>query len=58
VGHSYGGMGISLAMESFPDKILVAVYVTAFMPNIIFPPATLLQDVIKEGFFFFFWVVG
>jgi pimeloyl-ACP methyl ester carboxylesterase len=45
VGHSYGGMGISLAMESFPDKILVAVFVTAFMPNIIFPPATLLQEV-------------
>ncbi|XP_062156305.1 methyl jasmonate esterase 1-like isoform X2 [Alnus glutinosa] len=44
VGHSYGGMGISLAMESFPDKILVAVFVTAFMPNIIFPPATLVQE--------------
>jgi pimeloyl-ACP methyl ester carboxylesterase len=55
VGHSYGGMGISLAMESFPDKISVAVYVTAFMPNIIFPPATLLQEVIKEDFFFFFF---
>jgi pimeloyl-ACP methyl ester carboxylesterase len=58
VGHSYGGMGISLAMESFPDKISVAVYVTAFMPNIIFPPATLLQEVIKEDFFFFFFFFG
>lgn len=49
VGHSYGGMAISLAIESFPDKVSAAVYVTAFMPNIVFPPATLVQEV---NFFF------
>lgn len=32
VGHSMGGINISLAMEMFPHKIAVAVFVTAFMP--------------------------
>ncbi|KAK1363854.1 Polyneuridine-aldehyde esterase [Heracleum sosnowskyi] len=33
VGHSYGGYGLSLAMETFPEKISVAVFVTALMPG-------------------------
>ncbi|KAF5183908.1 salicylic acid-binding protein 2-like [Thalictrum thalictroides] len=33
VGHSFGGVSISLAMEKYPDKIAVAVFVTAFMPG-------------------------
>uniref|UniRef100_A0A5B7BW78 Putative methylesterase 10 n=1 Tax=Davidia involucrata TaxID=16924 RepID=A0A5B7BW78_DAVIN len=49
VGHSYGGLAISLAMESFPDKISVAVYLTAFMPNYISPPATLIQEFFRRG---------
>ncbi|KAJ7952906.1 Salicylic acid-binding protein 2 [Quillaja saponaria] len=44
VGHSFGGFSISLAMENFPEKILVAAYVTAFMPNHTSPPATLLEE--------------
>lgn len=32
VGHSQGGACISLAMEKFPQKIAVAVFVSAFMP--------------------------
>ncbi|MBA0559655.1 hypothetical protein Golob_016608 [Gossypium lobatum] len=40
VGHSYGGVIISLAMESFPMKVLAAVYLTAFMPNHDSPIAT------------------
>ncbi|XP_059623764.1 methylesterase 10-like [Cornus florida] len=44
VGHSFGGFVISLAMESFPSNILLAVYVTAFMPNYTSPPATLVQE--------------
>ncbi|XP_059624712.1 methylesterase 10-like [Cornus florida] len=44
VGHSYGGFSISLAMECFLEKISVAVYLTAFMPNCSAPPATLLQQ--------------
>ncbi|KAH0688981.1 hypothetical protein KY289_016339 [Solanum tuberosum] len=33
VGHSLGGINISLAMEKFPHKIAVAVFVTASMPG-------------------------
>ncbi|KAF2295147.1 hypothetical protein GH714_031697 [Hevea brasiliensis] len=48
VGHSYGGLGLSLAMENFPEKILVAVFVTAYMPNFIHPPVTLVQEFFKR----------
>ncbi|KAK9988261.1 hypothetical protein SO802_028500 [Lithocarpus litseifolius] len=33
VGHSLGGLAISQAMEYFPSKISVAVFVTALMPG-------------------------
>lgn len=33
VGHSSGGVCISLAMERFPKKISAAVFATAFMPG-------------------------
>ncbi|KAA3475646.1 methylesterase 10-like [Gossypium australe] len=45
VGHSYGGVIISLAMESFPKKVLAAVYVSALMPNHDYPIATGLMEV-------------
>ncbi|XP_059670894.1 methylesterase 10-like [Cornus florida] len=43
VAHSYGGLGISLAMERFPEKISVAVYLTALMPNYRDPPVALVR---------------
>lgn len=51
VGHSYGGLPISLAMERFPQNILVAVFVTAYLPNYTSPPGTLIQEVRKCMFF-------
>ncbi|RZC44676.1 hypothetical protein C5167_037615 [Papaver somniferum] len=46
VGHSMGGLVISKAMETFPEKISVAVFLTALLPNMLqefkFP------DVFKE----------
>ncbi|RYR23880.1 hypothetical protein HN51_046193 [Arachis hypogaea] len=33
VGHSLGGICISMAMEMFPNKIAAAVFVAAFMPS-------------------------
>ncbi|KAL6961539.1 Salicylic acid-binding protein 2 [Sarracenia purpurea var. burkii] len=33
VGHSLGGMNLALAMDEFPEKISVAVFLTAFMPD-------------------------
>ncbi|KAK7350482.1 hypothetical protein VNO77_09171 [Canavalia gladiata] len=31
VGHSFGGISVSVAMEKFPEKISIAVFVTAFV---------------------------
>ncbi|GMN74198.1 hypothetical protein TIFTF001_054388 [Ficus carica] len=33
VGHSLGGLGMSVVMERFPEKISAAVFVTALMPG-------------------------
>ncbi|PHT41975.1 hypothetical protein CQW23_20829 [Capsicum baccatum] len=33
VGHELGGLAISKAMETFPEKISVAIFVTALMPG-------------------------
>ncbi|EXB37218.1 hypothetical protein L484_020274 [Morus notabilis] len=33
VGHSMGGLGLSIAMEKFPNKVSAAVFVTAHMPG-------------------------
>ncbi|AES94788.1 putative 3-oxolaurate decarboxylase [Medicago truncatula] len=44
VGHSLGGMCISVAMELFPKKIAAAVFVTAFMPSPDLSFLTLLQE--------------
>ncbi|KGN48496.1 methylesterase 10 [Cucumis sativus] len=48
VGHSYGGFAISLAMEKFSHRILVSVFVTAYMPHFLYSPATLLQKLFKS----------
>ncbi|KAJ0039484.1 hypothetical protein Pint_28132 [Pistacia integerrima] len=47
VGHSFGGIGISLAMENFPEKVLAAVFVAAYMPNCSVPLITLQQEEIE-----------
>ncbi|OAY33842.1 methylesterase 10 [Manihot esculenta] len=47
VGHSFGGFSISLAMEKFPEKISVAVFVSAYMPSCRNPPATLIEEFFK-----------
>ncbi|KAJ7952907.1 Salicylic acid-binding protein 2 [Quillaja saponaria] len=44
VGHSYAGLCISLAMERFPEKISVSVFLTAYMPDYNSPPGILIQQ--------------
>lgn len=46
VGHSLGGLCIAMAMERFPHKIAVAVFVAAFMPSPDFPAVSLIHEVI------------
>ncbi|XP_041015822.1 salicylic acid-binding protein 2-like [Juglans microcarpa x Juglans regia] len=44
VGHSLGGLAISQAMESFPSRISVAVFLTALMPGPTLNISTLNQE--------------
>lgn len=44
VGHSFGGIGVAAAMEDFPEKISVGVFVTATMPG----PNLTLSDILVE----------
>ncbi|KAH6791422.1 hypothetical protein C2S51_006428 [Perilla frutescens var. frutescens] len=44
VGHSFGGVCISVAMEKFPRKIALAVFVTALMPG----PRFALSAIVEE----------
>ncbi|CAN8254796.1 unnamed protein product [Cochlearia groenlandica] len=53
VGHSYGGIGLSLAMEKFPTKTSVGIFLSAYMPHHESPPSLLIQEYFKrlpEGF--------
>nr|GEY13375.1 hypothetical protein [Tanacetum cinerariifolium] len=43
VGHSFGGLSISLAMEKFPEKISLAVFLSAFMPDYVHKPSFVLN---------------
>lgn len=45
VGHSFGGICISLAMDMFPEKIKAAVFVTAFLPDCSTVPSFTVQEV-------------
>ncbi|KAJ6740251.1 METHYLESTERASE 1-RELATED [Salix purpurea] len=44
VGHSLGGMNVALAAEKFPNKIAVAVFVTAFMPDTTHKPSFVMDQ--------------
>ncbi|KAI3808588.1 hypothetical protein L1987_24543 [Smallanthus sonchifolius] len=48
VGHSFGGLAISLAMERFPHIVSVAVFITAYMPNFRDPPAVQMTQYFKN----------
>ncbi|KAL7141310.1 hypothetical protein ABFS83_08G044900 [Erythranthe nasuta] len=44
VGHSLGGMNLGLAMDMYSDKIRVAVFVAAFLPDCTNPPSYVLDQ--------------
>eukprot|EP00262_Sarcandra_glabra_P011729 TRINITY_DN287_c0_g1_i5.p1 TRINITY_DN287_c0_g1~~TRINITY_DN287_c0_g1_i5.p1 ORF type:complete len:271 (+),score=24.36 TRINITY_DN287_c0_g1_i5:60-815(+) len=44
VGHSFGGVGLSLAMERFPKKIEAAVFVSAVMLSYKTPWSTMMKE--------------
>jgi pimeloyl-ACP methyl ester carboxylesterase len=45
VGHSFGGMSVALAAETFPDKVAAAVFVTAFLPDCTHPRSYVIEQV-------------
>lgn len=47
VGHSLGGMNLALAMDKYPNKISVAVFLAAFMPDSVHAPSYVLDKVNK-----------
>ncbi|KAJ0040602.1 hypothetical protein Pint_28171 [Pistacia integerrima] len=48
VGHSYGGISIALAMEKFPQKVSVGVFVSAFMPTYKSSPGALIEEYLNR----------
>ncbi|XP_058772780.1 polyneuridine-aldehyde esterase-like [Vicia villosa] len=48
VGHSFGGMSIALAMEKFPEKVSVGVFIAAFIPDTNHKPSYVLHQYIER----------
>ncbi|CDP20012.1 unnamed protein product [Coffea canephora] len=47
VGHSYGGYSLALAMETYPEKISVAVFVSALMPDAVHTPSYIGEKLLE-----------
>ncbi|XP_057951332.1 salicylic acid-binding protein 2-like isoform X2 [Malania oleifera] len=50
VGHSLGGLNLALAMDHFPDKISLAVFLTAFMPDSVHRPSYVLEQKVSKEY--------
>ncbi|XP_020239379.1 salicylic acid-binding protein 2 [Cajanus cajan] len=48
VGHSLGGLSIALAMDKFPEKVAVAVFLTAVIPDTEHKPSYVLEKYIES----------
>ncbi|XP_051126674.1 salicylic acid-binding protein 2-like [Andrographis paniculata] len=48
VGHSLGGMNLAAAMERYPDRISVAVFVTAFLPDCEHKPSYVIEQLVEK----------
>ncbi|KAJ1415235.1 Alpha/Beta hydrolase fold [Sesbania bispinosa] len=48
VGHSFGGMSLALAMDKFPEKIALGVFITAFTPDTQHKPSYVLEQYIER----------
>ncbi|XP_023926568.2 salicylic acid-binding protein 2 [Quercus suber] len=44
VGHSLGGLNIALAMDKYPEKVAVGVFMAAFMPDTKHKPSYVLEQ--------------
>ncbi|XP_051119794.1 salicylic acid-binding protein 2-like isoform X1 [Andrographis paniculata] len=48
VGHSLGGVNLAAAMERYPDSISVAVFVTAFLPDLEHKPSYVMEQFVER----------
>ncbi|KAK2426599.1 hypothetical protein P8452_41216 [Trifolium repens] len=48
VGHSFGGVSVALAMEKFPEKIAVGIFLAAFIPDTQHKPSYVLEQYIER----------
>ncbi|CAI9780738.1 unnamed protein product [Fraxinus pennsylvanica] len=48
VGHSLGGMNLAFAMEKYPEKIYMAVFLAAIMPDTVHRPSYVPEQVPME----------
>ncbi|XP_054809768.1 salicylic acid-binding protein 2-like [Prosopis cineraria] len=49
VGHSFGGLSLALAMDKFPYKIGLAVFLTALVPDTQHPPSYVLDEHVERS---------
>jgi pimeloyl-ACP methyl ester carboxylesterase len=47
VGHSLGGFNLALAIDKYPEKVAVGVFVTAVMPDTTHKPSYVLEQVFQ-----------
>lgn len=45
VGHSLGGLSLAVAVDRFPEKVSLAVFLAAFMPDTQHKPSYVLEQV-------------
>lgn len=48
VGHSLGGLNIALAADKYPEKVLAAVFLAAFMPDSVHAPSYPLDKYVER----------
>lgn len=48
VGHSLAGLNLAVAIDRFPDKVSLAVFLAAFMPDTIHKPSYVLEQYIEK----------
>ncbi|CAK7339428.1 unnamed protein product [Dovyalis caffra] len=48
VGHSLGGLNLAFAMEKFPEKISLAIFVTAILPDTLHRPSFMLEKFVES----------
>ncbi|MQM05901.1 hypothetical protein Taro_038715 [Colocasia esculenta] len=48
VGHSFGGLSVSVAAERFPEKVSAVVFLAAFMPDTSLRPSYVMEEYLKK----------